>query len=156
MIGIDRVPSPKMKTRNLTLKQAFAESLRQNAKFAGLIIEILHKLVTREVSVRMIEGPIGIARQSGIAAKSSFTDLLYLLAAISLNLGIVNLLPIPVLDGGVIVIILIEALIRRDLSLRLRERIIQVGFAVLILLAVIVTYNDIVKSLPVSVEKYLP
>ena len=104
----------------------------------------------------MIEGPIGIARQSGLAAKSGFDDLLFLMAAISLNLGIMNLLPIPVLDGGVIAIILIETLIRRDLSLNLREKITQVGFVVLILLAVVVTYNDIIKTLPASLEKYFP
>jgi regulator of sigma E protease len=104
----------------------------------------------------MLEGPVGIARQSGMAAKSGFSELLYLMAAISLNLGIFNLLPIPILDGGVITLILIEALIRRNLSLKLRERITQVGFALLILLAAIVTYNDIVRSLPTSLEKYLP
>ena len=104
----------------------------------------------------MLEGPIGIARQSGIAAKSGFSDLIFLMAAISLNLGIMNLLPIPVLDGGVIAIILIETLIRRNLSLAIRERITQVGFVVLVLLAVVVTYNDIIKTLPSSLEKYFP
>ena len=67
-----------------------------------------------------------------------------------------HLLPIPVLDGGVIAIILLETLIRRDLSLPIRERITQVGFVVLILLAVVVTYNDIIKTLPASLEKYFP
>ncbi|HVN81673.1 MAG TPA: RIP metalloprotease RseP [Terriglobia bacterium] len=156
MIGIERSHSPKMKVRNLTIGQAFTESAKTNIKFTGLIFEILHKLLKREVSVRMLEGPVGIARQSGMAAKSGFSDLLYLMAAISLNLGIFNLLPIPILDGGVITLILIEALIRRNLSLKLRERITQVGFALLILLAAIVTYNDIVRALPTSVEKYLP
>jgi regulator of sigma E protease len=156
MIGIERSHSPRMKVRNLTLSQAFTESAKTNIKFTGLIFEILHKLLKREVSVRMLEGPVGIARQSGMAAKSGFSELLYLMAAISLNLGIFNLLPIPILDGGVITLILIEALIRRNLSLKLRERITQVGFALLILLAAIVTYNDIVRSLPTSLEKYLP
>jgi len=156
MIGIERGRSPKMKVRNLTIGQAFTESAKTNIKFTGLIFEILQKLLKREVSVRMLEGPVGIARQSGMAAKSGFSDLLYLMAAISLNLGIFNLLPIPILDGGVITLILIETLIRRNLSLKLRERITQVGFALLILLAAIVTYNDIVRSLPSSLEKYLP
>src|SRR5207245_9875385 len=104
----------------------------------------------------MMSWTIGIGQQSGIAARSWFMDLVFLMAAISLNLGIMNLLPIPVLDGGVIAIILIETLIRRDLSLPLREKITQVGFVVLILLAVIVTYNDIIKVLPASLEKYFP
>jgi len=156
-IGIEADPTQfKMIVKKLTIGQSFQESIKQNAKFATLIFDILRKLVRREVSLRMIEGPIGIARQSGQAAKSGFDDLLFLMAAISLNLGIMNLLPIPVLDGGVIAIIVIETLIRRDLSLNLRERITQVGFAVLILLAVVVTYNDIIKTLPASLEKYFP
>jgi regulator of sigma E protease len=156
-IGIEADPSQfKMIVKKLTLGQAFQESIKQNVKFTTLIFDILSKLIRREVSFRMIEGPIGIARQSGQAAKSGFDELLFLMAAISLNLGIMNLLPIPVLDGGVIAIIFIETLIRRDLSLSLRERITQLGFVVLILLAVVVTYNDIIKTLPASLEKYFP
>jgi regulator of sigma E protease len=156
-IGIEGDPSQfKMIVKKLTVVEAFQESIKQNAKFATLIFDILQKLIRREVSLRMIEGPIGIARQSGLAAKSGFDDLLFLMAAISLNLGVMNLLPIPVLDGGVIAIILIETLIRRNLSLGLREKITQVGFVMLILLAVVVTYNDIIKTLPASLEKYFP
>lgn len=156
LIGIERDQTQKMVVQKLSLGQAFTESVRKNVQFTGLIFDILQRLFRREVSLRMIEGPIGIARQSGLAAKSGFSDLLFLMAAISLNLGIMNLLPIPVLDGGVIAIILLETLIRRDLSLTTRERITQVGVVMLILLAVIVTYNDIIKSLPVSIEKYFP
>ncbi|MFN8005886.1 MAG: RIP metalloprotease RseP [Terriglobia bacterium] len=156
MIGIERDQTQKMVTENLTLGQAFRESIKKNIQFTGLIFDILQRLFRREVSLRMIEGPIGIARQSGLAAKSGFSDLLFLMAAISLNLGIMNLLPIPVLDGGVIAILLLETVMRRDLSLATRERITQVGVVLLILLAVVVTYNDIIKSLPVSIEKYFP
>jgi regulator of sigma E protease len=156
LIGIDRDNTQRMTVRSLTLGQAFKESIHRNVQFAGLIVDILQRLFKREVSLRMLEGPIGIARQSGIAARSGFSDLIFLMAAISLNLGIMNLLPIPVLDGGVIAIILVETLIRRDLSLPIRERITQLGFVVLILLAVVVTYNDIIKTLPASLEKYFP
>jgi len=156
LIGIERDQTQKMVVKKLSLGEAFGESIRKNVQFTGLIFDILQRLFRREVSLRMIEGPIGIARQSGLAARSGFSDLLFLMAAISLNLGIMNLLPIPVLDGGVIAIILLETLIRRDLSLAIRERITQVGVVMLILLAVIVTYNDIIKSLPVSIEKYFP
>ncbi|MEW5974896.1 MAG: RIP metalloprotease RseP [Acidobacteriota bacterium] len=155
MIGIER-DFPKMVVKELSLTQAFQTSVQQNIKFAGLIFDILQRLFRREVSMRMLSGPIGIAQESGRAARSGFSTLLMLMAAISLNLAVINLLPIPILDGGVIAIILVEALIRRDLSLTVRERITQVGFVLLILLAVIVTYNDIVKILPASLEKYLP
>jgi regulator of sigma E protease len=156
LIGIERDNTQKMTVKTLSLGQAFQESISRNIQFTGLIFEILQRLFKREVSLRMLEGPIGIARQSGIAAKSGFSDLIFLMAAISLNLGIMNLLPIPVLDGGVIAIILLETVIRRDLSLPARERITQVGVVVLILLAVVVTYNDIIKTLPASLEKYFP
>jgi regulator of sigma E protease len=156
LIGIERDNTQRMTVKTLTLVQAFKESIDRNIQFAGLIFDILKRLFKREVSLRLLEGPIGIARQSGIAAKSGFSDLIFLMAAISLNLGIMNLLPIPILDGGVIAIIFLETLIRRDLSLSIRERITQVGFVVLILLAVVVTYNDIIKTLPASLEKYFP
>ena len=145
-----------MVIEKLSLGQAFQASIRRNIQFAGMIFDILQKLIRREVSWRMIEGPIGIAKQSSLAANSGFSYVLFLIVAISLNLGIMNLLPIPVLDGGVIAIILLETLIRRDLSLAIRERITQVGVVLLIALAMIVTYNDIIKSLPVSIEKYFP
>lgn len=156
LIGIERDNTQEMTVKTLSLGQAFKESIKRNIQFTGLIFDILQRLFKREVSLRMLEGPIGIARQSGIAAKSGFSDLIFLMAAISLNLGIMNLLPIPVLDGGVIAIILLETVIRRDLSLPIRERITQVGVVMLILLAVVVTYNDIIKTLPASLEKYFP
>jgi regulator of sigma E protease len=156
MIGIERELSEKMVVKNLSLGEAFLESWRQNKEFAQLIVEILRKLFQQEVSIRMLEGPVGIARQSGMAARSGFTSLLFLMAAISLNLGIFNLLPIPIMDGGVIAILLIEGLVRRDLSLKWRERITQVSVVLLLMLAMVVTYNDLIKLLPASVGKYFP
>lgn len=156
LIGIELDATQRMIVKDLTLFQALKEAVAKNVQIIGSIFDILQRLFKREVSVRMLEGPIGIARHSGMAAESGFTDLLMLMAFISLNLGIMNLLPIPVLDGGVIAIILLETLIRRDLTLAIRERITQVGFVVLILLAVVVTYNDIVRTLPASLTKYFP
>ncbi len=145
-----------MITRQLGFVDAFAESLATNKKFALLIFEFLGKIFTNELSPRTLEGPIGIARLSGAAARRSFGDLLSLMAAISLNLGIFNLLPIPVLDGGMILLLLIEGTIRRDLSLKLKERFTQVGFAFLMLIAVFVIYNDIVKTLPERFGDFFP
>jgi regulator of sigma E protease len=140
-------------SRQLSLGDAFSQSLATNWRFAGLIFEFVGKIFRSELSVRTLEGPIGIARLSGQAARQSLADLMSLMAAISLNLGIFNLFPIPVLDGGVILLLLIEGTMRRDLSIRFKERVTQVGFAVLMLLAVFVIYNDIIKSLP---ERFLP
>jgi regulator of sigma E protease len=71
-------------------------------------------------------------------------------ASVSLQLGIFNLLPIPVLDGGVILLLLIEGMMRRDLSLELKARVVQAGLVFLLLLAVFVMYNDIIKTLKPS------
>jgi regulator of sigma E protease len=142
--------------RQLSLGDALSQSVSTNVRFAGLIFEFVGKIFRAEMSARTLEGPIGIARLSGQAARQSFTDLLSLMAAISLNLGIFNLFPIPVLDGGVILLLLIEGTIRRDLSRQFKERVTQVGFAALMLLAVFVIYNDIVKSLPERFDRFLP
>jgi len=109
----------------------------------------MKKLVQRKVSIRTISGPIGIAQDAGEAAEAKgWTPLLTLTAAISLNLGIFNLLPIPILDGGVILLLLIEGFMRRDISIRIKERIYQAAFVFLVLFAVMVIYNDLAKTLP--------
>ena len=100
------------------------------------------------MSPKSLEGPIGIARLSGEAARAGMPYLVSMMAAISLNLGIFNLLPIPILDGGMITILLFESLIRRDLSTVVKERILQVGLVLLMLVFGFVIYNDILKILP--------
>jgi regulator of sigma E protease len=96
-----------------------------------------------------MEGPIGIARASGDAARQpGWTPLLLLMAMISLNLGIFNLLPIPILDGGIILLLCIETVMRRDISIRIKERIYQTAFVFLVLFAAVVIYNDLMKALP--------
>jgi len=114
-----------------------------------MILELVQKLVQRKVSPRTVEGPIGIARAAGEAAsEKGWSPLLQLTAAISLNLGIFNLLPIPILDGGVILLLALEGLMRRDIGLVIKERIYQAAFVFLVLFAVMVIYNDLKKTLP--------
>jgi regulator of sigma E protease len=113
------------------------------------MVDLIHKMLERKVSIKQLDGPIGIARASGDAARQpGWTPLLGLMAMISLNLGIINLLPIPILDGGVILFLLIEGLMRRDVSLRIKERVYQAAFVFLVLFAVMVIYNDLMKTLP--------
>jgi len=145
-----------MVTMKLPFADAFRESLAANKKFGLLIFDALGKLITREVSPRTLEGPIGIARLSGMALRQSIADLVNLMAMISLNLGIFNLLPIPVLDGGMIVMLLIEGTIRRDLNMKLKERIMQAGFALILLVAAFTIFNDILKYLPERFQNFLP
>ena len=97
--------------------------------------------------LKSVSGPIGIAQQAGDAAHDGWLPLLELTAGISLNLGIFNLLPIPIMDGGVILLLFIESLMRRDISLQIKERIYQAAFVFLILFAAMVIYNDIAKTL---------
>jgi regulator of sigma E protease len=137
-VHVDKLPFPK----------AFDRSLEQNKKYSTLIVELFEKMVQRKVSMRQIEGPIGIARASGEAARQGAMPLLALMAAISLNLGIFNLFPIPILDGGVILLLAIESVMRRDISQAVKERIYQVAFVFLLFVAVMVIYNDIAKLVP--------
>ena len=96
-----------MKTGRLPFVQALQRSLQENKKTSLLILELVQKLVQHKVSLRTIEGPIRIGQAAGEAAqRKGWTPLLGLTAAISLNLGVFNLLPIPILDGGVIVLLL--------------------------------------------------
>src|ERR1035438_7701241 len=97
----------------------------------------------------MVSGPIGIAQEAGYAAQQKgWTPLLLLTSAISLNLGVFNLLPIPILDGGVIFFLLIESLMGRDIRQRIKERVYQAAFVFLVLFAVMVIYNDLLKTIP--------
>jgi regulator of sigma E protease len=98
------------------------------------------------LSPKQFEGPVGIARMAAAAAKEGVGDFVSLMSMVSLNLAIFNLLPIPVLDGGGILVLLVEMVRRRDLSLQLKERVLQVGLAFLLMMVVFVLYNDISKA----------
>jgi regulator of sigma E protease len=141
----------RMKVGKLPLVPAFQRSLEDNKRYSLVLLELIQKMVQRKVSMRQVEGPIGIGSAIGHAVtEKGWTPLLGLTAGISLNLGIFNLLPIPILDGGVILLLLIEGLMRRDISLQIKERIYQAAFVFLVLFAVTVIYNDIVKRLPLG------
>ncbi len=141
--------SGPMRVEKLPFAGALNQSLQENKRYSLLMIDLLHKLVERKASIKQFDGPIGIARASGDAARQpGWTPLLGLMAMISLNLGIINLLPIPILDGGVIMLLIIEAIMRRDISMRIKERIYQTAFVFLVLFAVVVIYNDLMKALP--------
>jgi regulator of sigma E protease len=132
----------------LALPEAFNQSLATNRKLSTMILELVARLVQHKASLRTVSGPIGIAQQAGAAAQEKgWLPLIILTAGISLNLGIFNLLPIPIMDGGVILLLFIEALMRRDISLSIKERIYQAAFVFLVLFAAVVIYNDIVKTL---------
>ena len=125
--------------------EAVKLSVQQNWETTLLIGKTLGGLLTRETPVRQLMGPVGIAQLSGSAAELGWVALLNLMAMISLNLGLLNLMPVPVLDGGHIAILAVEGLARRDLSVRMKERILVAGATVMVLLMVTVIYNDIAR-----------
>lgn len=132
----------------LPLPDAFSRSIQDNKRFSVILLQLVGKLVQHKASLKTVSGPIGIAQQTGAAAQEKgWTPLLALCAAISLNLGIFNLLPIPIMDGGVILLLFIESLMGRDISLRIKERIYQAAFVFLVLFAALVIYNDIAKTI---------
>jgi regulator of sigma E protease len=146
MIGID-IPPPTVHIK-LGILEAFEKSIQTNKENAALIFQVIGRLAKREASLKQLNGPVGIVAISGEAYEAGFATLLTFMAVISLNLGILNILPIPILDGGVILLLIIESLMGRDLSLRMKERIVQASFVFLLMLTVIVLYNDVVKLLP--------
>jgi regulator of sigma E protease len=152
-IGVISLPE---KVTTLPPAAALKKSIEQNKKASLLILELVRKMVQGKISPKSVEGPIRIGQAAGQAAsEKGWMPLLELTAAISLNLGIFNLLPIPILDGGVIVMLLIEGLMRRDISLRIKERVYQAAFVFLVIFAVMVLYNDLLKTLP-SLAQRLP
>lgn len=130
-----------------TLLQAVQMSAKQNWDNTIQIGRTLRGLVTRETPVRQLMGPVAIAEMSGTAAHIGWLALFNLMAMISLNLGLINLMPVPVLDGGHIAILAVEGLARRDLSMRVKERILMAGAALIVALMVTVIYNDIARLL---------
>ena len=139
----------QMKVKTLPFGAALNKSLEENRKNALLILKLVKKMVQHKMPLKSIEGPIRIGQAAGEAAKSKgWTPLMGLTAAISLNLGIFNLLPIPILDGGVILFLLIEGLMRRDISMNIKERVYQAAFVFLVLFAVMVIFNDLTKTIP--------
>src|SRR4029079_4032220 len=130
----------------LPFGKALERSVEQNKKYSFLIIELLQKMVQRKVSMRQVDGPLRIGQAVGQAVQEpGWTAILALMSMISLNLGIFNLLPIPILDGGLILLTTIEGVIRRDISQRLKERIYQTAFVFLLIFAVVVIFNDVTK-----------
>lgn len=137
---------PPTTTFKLSFFPALKYSVQENTKIFKIAMGALGRMVRGRGSVKELSGPLSIAKISGDMLRQSPLAFLSLLAMISLQLGVMNLLPIPVLDGGHIMILLIEGVARRDLSLRVKERIQQLGFAALATLMIVVLYNDVITN----------
>ncbi|MEO8504691.1 MAG: RIP metalloprotease RseP [Acidobacteriota bacterium] len=126
--------------------RAIVESAKYNWHITQQTFAVLGKIFKREIAAKSaLSGPIEIASMSGAAARSGFKNLLYFMGFISISIGILNLLPVPILDGGQITILIIEGILRRDLSMVTKERLAQVGFVMLMALMATVLYFDTAK-----------
>jgi regulator of sigma E protease len=134
--------------------EAVGLSVKKNVEFSGLIFRTLGGLFIGETSPRQLMGPVAIAQLSGESAAAGWIALFTLMASISLNLGLLNLMPIPVLDGGHILIMALEGVARRDFSYAVKEKMLMAGFAVLMMLMVTVIYNDLMRI--AWIERLLP
>ncbi len=147
MIGVEMRP-PRPEIVKLPFTQALAESWRENVQNARLVTRLLEGILERRISPKTINGPIRIAQMSGEMAREGPATFISWMALVSLQLFIFNLVPVPILDGGVILMLLVEMLMRRDLDLRVKEAVIRAGLVFLMMVVVFVIYNDISKILP--------
>jgi regulator of sigma E protease len=148
MIGV--MPQQKLRliTTRLPLPAAFSESIQANSKGALLIVQFLKGMLERRMSAKNLSGPIGIGARAGDAAREGPAEFIMFMSMVSLNLAIFNLLPIPILDGGVILMLLVEMMMQRDLSLNVKEAVFKVGFVCIMVIVAFAIYNDISKILP--------
>ncbi|MGE5324652.1 MAG: RIP metalloprotease RseP [Actinomycetota bacterium] len=130
----------------LPFTKALSEAYTECKDNSLLIFKLVGRMVHNHKMLRQVSGPIGIMQISGEAAMIGWPPLLKIMALISLNLAVFNLFPIPILDGGLMLMLLIEAVMRRDIKQEIKERVYQVAFVFLILFAVVVIYNDLAKS----------
>jgi regulator of sigma E protease len=140
--------SARREITRLALPQALYESTRQNIQYTKVILQLLERMVSQRMPAKSLSGPIGMAKMSGDAAREGVIPFIGLMAGVSLNLAIFNLLPIPILDGGVMLMLFIEMLMRRDVDLKVKETVLKVGFIFLMFVLVFAIYNDISKSFP--------
>jgi len=145
VIGI--TASGAVTIRQLNPFQSAAQGVLQTWQIAKLTVLAIGKIIAGTISAKTLGGPIMIAQLAGQQAEAGIINLIFFIALLSVNLGIINLLPIPVLDGGHLLFFLIEAVSRRPLNLKTREVAQQVGIFVLILLMIFVFYNDIARIL---------
>ncbi|MGA1981125.1 MAG: RIP metalloprotease RseP [Acidobacteriaceae bacterium] len=143
-LGFRAFPPPS-RVEQLPLSKAVSASLDFNKKNSLLVVSVLEGMFERHISVKSLSGPIGIGEVVHEAAEAGWMPLVGTMAMISINLGMFNLLPFPILDGGMIFLLLIESAFRRDLPMPVKERIYQVAFVCIVLFAAMVIFNDITK-----------
>jgi regulator of sigma E protease len=143
-IGVSYAPG-EMRSIQPTFTQAIQMSVNQNVEWSTLIFQTFSGLFSGQTSIKQLSGPVGIAQLSGGAARIGWAALFTVMSMISLNLGILNLLPIPMLDGGHIFIMALEGVARRDFSVRVKEKLLMAGFLMIMALMCTVIWNDLMR-----------
>lgn len=144
-LGFMAVPPP-IRNAPMPISKALSKSTQFCADGSTLIVQMLERIATRRVPANQLTGPVGIARMAGDAAETKgWYSKFYLAGVISLNLAILNLMPFPILDGGLILLLLIESVLRHDISINVKERIYQAAFVVLMMFFAFVIFNDVTK-----------
>ena len=141
------LPAQQVRQVHFSLGGAVIEGARQTYGGVRLVAITVRGLILRQVSPKELAGPIGIGQLSGQMARAGLIPFLSFMAFISINLAVVNLLPIPVLDGGHLVFLVLEGVRGRPVSVEWRLRLTQVGLAILLALVVLVVYNDVLRVL---------
>jgi regulator of sigma E protease len=147
-IGVSSQTKLNIINTRLSFPDALAESINQNAKGALFFVHVLEGMVERRMSTKNLTGPIGLGAIAGDQARQGPMAYLSLMQMLSLQLAILNLMPIPILDGATILMLLIEIVMRRDLSLNVKEAMFKAGFVFIMMLVAFVIYNDLAKMMP--------
>jgi regulator of sigma E protease len=150
------LPSAESVTKQYGFFRSIGQGFDETARWAFLVVNFIKDLFTGEASTRQLGGPIEIASFSYVAFRMGFTTLLWWMAFISLQLGVINLFPIPMFDGGHVLVLALEGLFRRDFSAKIKQIIMQIGFVLVIILFVFIILNDVVKRLPNGWESLIP
>ena len=153
-IGV--IQAAKWVTKKYAFVAALGQSVRENKRLMFLVVDFLKNLVTGKASTRQLGGPLEIANFSYAALRMGFLALMSWIAIISLQLGVLNLFPIPVFDGGQLFVLIIESIFRRDLSPKARQIWMQIGFVIFVVLIAFVILNDFVKKLPNGWKSIMP
>ncbi len=143
MIGVGIQTKLDIQETRLSFPDAMAESIRQNAKGALFFVNVLEGMLERRLSTKNLAGPLGLGQIAGQEARAGAMAYLSLMAMVSLQLAVLNLMPIPILDGATILMLLIEMVMQRDLSLNVKEAMFKVGFVFIMMLVAFVIYNDL-------------
>jgi regulator of sigma E protease len=141
-------PDPDIVYNKISFATSASAATSRTLEMVRETVGVVGKLFSGRVSVKQLQGAVGITRVAGDAVRKGPSAVISVMVLISVNLGILNLLPIPILDGGNILLLAIEGGMRRDLSLGFKERFVQVGLVFLLVLFAYVMYNDVVRLLP--------